>query len=68
MDRQNKMKPHSLQIAYWNANGLKTHQPELLDIVLELDLDNMLIQETHLKGGDKIQYPNYTTYITDRTQ
>lgn len=58
--------PHSLEIAYWNANGLVSKQNELREFAERYDLDAILVCETHLRAGDKPRLPNYRFYRNDR--
>lgn len=58
--------PKSLEIAYWNANGLVCKQNELREFAERYDLDAILICETHLRAGDKPRLPNYRFYRNDR--
>src|SRR4051794_29065731 len=61
-----KIKPKSLQIVYWNANGLLGKLDELVEFALRLAPDVMLVQETHLRANKSVKIPNYTGYRTDR--
>ncbi|GJQ88436.1 hypothetical protein Trydic_g9502 [Trypoxylus dichotomus] len=43
-------KPQSLQIAFWNANGLTTKKSELEEFVQRHQLDAVHIGKTHLRA------------------
>lgn len=57
---------HSLRSANWNACGVSKKYLELYDFLLEFDIDFICISETHLNLTDRFNFPNYTTYRTDR--
>lgn len=58
--------PNSLEIAYWNANGLVCKQNEVREFAERYDLDAILICETHLRASDNPKLPNYRFYRNDR--
>ncbi|KAG5862499.1 hypothetical protein JTB14_036198 [Gonioctena quinquepunctata] len=60
-----KITPNSLTMLSWNANGLREKIIELEDLILELNLDIIFVQETHLKNVP-IGIPNYKMYRKDR--
>lgn len=65
MHRRHRI-PNSLEMAYWNANGLACKQNELREFAERYDLDVILVCETHLRAGDKPRLPNYRFYRNDR--
>lgn len=56
----------SLKIAFWNANGVRTKQTELLHFLQDQKVDVLLLNETHLKPCYSLSLQNYNTYRTDR--
>jgi len=44
---------NSLRIFLWNANGLKRHEPELLNLFTEKHIDTALISETYCTSNSK---------------
>lgn len=63
-----KRKPESLQIVFWNANGVSNKRDEIVEFVSHLRPDLLLVQETLLKPTQTVRVPNYTTYRNDRHQ
>jgi hypothetical protein len=62
-----KFKPTSLQIAFWNAGGtVNRDKKEIIHFLEEHDIDILLVNETWLKPHHNINFPNYSTYRTDR--
>lgn len=59
-------KKENLIIAAWNADNIKLKKHELQQFLSENKIDIMLISETWLRAGDKLNYANYTTYREDR--
>ncbi|KAL4098606.1 hypothetical protein QTP88_023174 [Uroleucon formosanum] len=56
---------NSLRIFLWNANGLKRHEPELLNLFTEKHIDIALISETHCTSNSKNFFPGYNIFRTD---
>ncbi|GIY11832.1 hypothetical protein CDAR_367531, partial [Caerostris darwini] len=56
----------SLNIAFWNANGIKKRKIELHDFIINHSPDLLLIQETHLQPQDNFSLPNFHGYRNDR--
>lgn len=56
---------NSLNIFLWNANGLKSHEPELLHLFIEKNIDIGLITETHCTPTSKNFFPGYNVYRAD---
>ncbi|GJQ70362.1 hypothetical protein Trydic_g1824 [Trypoxylus dichotomus] len=65
MNRRSR-KPQSLQIAFWNANGLTTKKTELEEFVQRHQLDAILIGETHLTASNRLTLPNFRVYRSNR--
>lgn len=55
-----------LKISYWNCQGIFEKKAELQLFLTEYNIDVMLLNETFLKPGRKINIPNYKTYRNDR--
>jgi len=56
---------NSLRIFHWNANGLKRHEPELLNLFTEKHIDIALISEIHCTPNTKNFFPRYNINQTD---
>jgi exonuclease III len=56
----------SLRILAWNANGVRCKKQELQELIALMNLDIILISETHLKEGNRFRVPNYFVYRCDR--
>lgn len=54
-----------LKILLWNANGLKQHDSELLNLLSEKQIDLALISETHCKPNTKLFFPGFKVYRAD---
>lgn len=55
-----------LRIAAWNANGLVPRKNELHFFATDLDVDVILVSETHLQPYHTFSLPAYQSYRTDR--
>lgn len=55
-----------LRILAWNANGLLGKTTELRALVEDLNIDIILISETHLKATQTVNIANFFCYRTDR--
>jgi exonuclease III len=55
----------ALKLAVWNANGLCQHAQEIRQFIKSLDLDILLVSETHFKERSYMSIPNYHIYRTD---
>jgi exonuclease III len=55
----------TLKIAEWNANGLCRHAQEIQTFIQNLDLDILLVSETHFTDRSYIKIPNYHVYCTN---
>jgi hypothetical protein len=60
------LKPSSLKIAMWNANGLLHKRQELQEFAFAHNLDAILISETHLNAGHIPNLPSYVFHRNDR--
>jgi exonuclease III len=49
----------------WNANGLKSDEPELLHLFIEKNIDIAQISETHCTLNFKNFFPGYKVYRAD---
>lgn len=56
---------NSLNIFLWNANGLKSHEPELLQLFIDKNIDIGLITETYCTPTSKNFFPGYNVYRAD---
>ncbi|GJQ70712.1 hypothetical protein Trydic_g645 [Trypoxylus dichotomus] len=59
-------KPQSLQIAFWNGNGLTTKKTEMEEFVQRHQLDSVLIGETHLRASNGFSLRYFRVHRTDR--
>ncbi|GBO40428.1 RNA-directed DNA polymerase from mobile element jockey, partial [Araneus ventricosus] len=50
----------------WNAAGIKNKINQLKYFLLDWKPDILALQETHLNPGDRLKFPNYSSYRTDR--
>lgn len=58
---------NSLQIAFWNTNGLQSARNELAEFVERHDIDAILLCETRLRQNIRDpRIPGFTLYRTDR--
>jgi len=48
-----------ITIGSWNANGLKTKIPDVINFLQRQEIDILLIQETHLTNKDKLKLKNF---------
>ena len=55
----------ALKLAVWNANGLGHHTQEVRLFIKSLDLDILLVSETHFTERSHMSIPNYHIYRTD---
>jgi len=55
----------ALKLAVWNANGLGHHAQEVRLFIKSLDLDILLVSETHFTDRSHMSIPNYHIYRTD---
>ena len=55
----------ALKLAVWNANGLGHHAQEVRLFIKSLDLDFLLVSETHFTERSQMSIPNYHIYRTD---
>ena len=53
------------KLAFWNANGLQQHLPELKAFIEDKNLDVVLISETHFTEKSYVKIPNYKIYSTN---
>lgn len=53
------------RILHWNSNGIKTKINELHTLILNMNIDIILINETHLKPNINLKIQNYITYRND---
>ncbi|GBN36731.1 hypothetical protein AVEN_188670-1, partial [Araneus ventricosus] len=50
----------------WNAAGIKNKINQLKYFLLDWKPDILALQETHLNPGDRLKFPNYSSYRGDR--
>lgn len=55
-----------LKILNWNANGINNKTEELKQFIIDNQIDICLITETHARACNKLNFPNFITYRTDR--
>lgn len=53
------------KLLLWNANDLKQHESELLNLLLEKQIYIELTTETHCKPNTKLFFPGFKFFITD---
>ena len=56
----------TLRLAYWNANGVRGKNEELVQFLSEKGIDICLLNETHLRNGESFRMANYVCYRNDR--
>lgn len=56
---------NNLKILHWNSNGISKKLNELHALVKQLNIDIILINETHLKPSSYLHISNNHTYRTD---
>lgn len=61
-----KIKPESLQVVVWNANGLRHKRNDLERFATDVQADILLISETHLRPADNPKLRNFVLYRNDR--
>ena len=52
-------KGKTLRLAYWNANGVRGKEEELVQFLSEEGIDICLLNKTHLRGGESFHMANY---------
>jgi len=57
----------ALKLAVWNANGLCHHAQEVKQFIISLDLDILLVSETHFTERSHISIPNNHISRTDHS-
>ncbi|GBM78360.1 hypothetical protein AVEN_100121-1, partial [Araneus ventricosus] len=62
----NNQRNNSLNLISWNAAGIKNKINQLKYFLLDWKPDTLALQETHLNPGDRLKFPNYSSYRTDR--
>ena len=60
MDNTSKIKPHSLRLGYYNANGILGQRDEISAFLQSHKIDILLVQETFLKP--RVRGPNIANY------
>lgn len=55
----------NLRMLHWNSNGLANKSNEILALIQKLNIDIVLINETHLNPLSTLKLPNFLFYITD---
>jgi endonuclease/exonuclease/phosphatase family metal-dependent hydrolase len=61
------MDKYSLRIIAWNANGsVRAKTPELMALVKQLNIDVVLLTETHLLVSEQWTIPGYEIFRNDR--
>lgn len=53
-------------MAFWNPNDLLDRTLKVQEFVTCLDLNVVLVNETHLRDGDTDKMTNYNVYRNDR--
>lgn len=61
-----KRKPASLQVVFWNADGLRPKRNSLEEFVERIRADIVLVNETHLKPTYGAKLRNFVLYRSDR--
>lgn len=56
----------NLTVAIWNAQGIKRKKIELEHFLSQHNVDILLANETHLRGGEHFKLRNMVSYRTDR--
>jgi exonuclease III len=59
------MKPSSLRISAWNANGLPNHTQKIILYLNINKIDILLISETHATDRTHVKIPYYTVYYAN---
>jgi len=62
MMTNNQPNLNTLKTLLWNANGLKQHESELLNLLSEKQIDIALITETHCKPNSKLFFPGFKIF------
>lgn len=66
--QRSRIKPRSLRVGYFNANGLLKQREEIATFLRDHQIDVFLIQETFLKPGSRSpRIANYEVVRDDRT-
>ncbi|GLV34057.1 hypothetical protein CBL_05077 [Carabus blaptoides fortunei] len=65
MNIETNTKP-TLKIAFLNANGVDKQKLELEAFAQHHKLDAILLNETHLRAGNRLKMANYASYRNDR--
>ncbi|GBN84505.1 RNA-directed DNA polymerase from mobile element jockey [Araneus ventricosus] len=65
-DLFNLLKMRTPQPKNRNAAGIKNKINQLKYFLLDWKPDILALQETHLNPGDRLKFPNYSSYRTDR--
>lgn len=55
---------NKLKFAIWNANGLSQHRQEVYTFIVNLNIDIMMISETHFTKKNFLKIHNYSIYHT----
>lgn len=56
---------NNLRILHWNSNGILNKIQELQLLINNLNIDVILLNETHLKPTATLKLPNYFIYRSD---
>lgn len=56
----------NLTAAIWNAEGIKGKKTEIEHFISQYNVDILLANETHLRGGERFRLRNMVSYRTDR--
>ena len=59
---------NNLKTLFWNCNGLREKKRELEELMNRMNLDIIMLNETHLKNSANINFVNYKMYRCDRTE
>ncbi|GIY11481.1 hypothetical protein CEXT_586761 [Caerostris extrusa] len=57
---------NSLDIVFWNADGIKNRKIKLQDFINDYSPDQLLIQESHLQNKDKFYLPYFDFIKNDK--
>lgn len=64
-----RLKPRSLKVGYFNANGISNQRDEIATFIRDYQLDVFLVQETFLKPAQRNpRLANYELVRNDRTR
>ncbi|GBO27713.1 hypothetical protein AVEN_4381-1 [Araneus ventricosus] len=62
----NNQRNNSLNLIIWNAAGIRNKINQLKYFLLDWKPHILALQKTYLNPGDRLKFPNYSSYRTDR--